>query len=241
MKLLAHVIIDSSLIHYGQPGGVGWICSFSFTDKGPGRGVDKGLVIRGGHHDVGFAGHGKSSRGPLRPSRKIAACVRLCEKRCCPVHMIPPRRLDDATAGAWAVSALLISTVAGGGVVAGRLAGLGAKVQVVPELCDAFGALGQGTHKAALLVIDCDHAGGLDRGRFAFESLAKTPLRLPVILISSDCAEQIFPVDQDAPYHLRAPLSLVALRIAFELVFAVTPACPAHDKGRSLNGAPFPT
>ena len=153
----------------------------------------------------------------------------------------------------WGVSVLLVSGVAGGGLPARRLAALGARVMVQESLDRALDRLlgdwSDGPRAIGLLVIDCDHAGGGVAGQQAFDLLARAGLRLPVMLICSACPEQTFPVGRVAPYRLRAPVSAVALRIAFELAFADQFGCAgqgpsgsapdAPEKGRSRGGAPF--
>jgi len=135
------------------------------------------------------------------------------------VQMIFPPEQDENVLAGWAVSVLVVSGIAGGGLAARRLAALGAKVEVQAGLCGALVRLAAGGN-IDLLVIDCDHAGGVDAGRGAFECLVRAGLRMPVMLISSDCAEQTFPLRQEAPCHLRAPVSAVALRIGLEVAFA---------------------
>jgi hypothetical protein len=152
--------------------------------------------------------------------------------------MIPPRMQDDATLGGWAVMAIVISDAAGSEVLCRRLAGLGAQVVVQDKFGDVIARLLAGKHPAGLLIIDCDHAGGLDVGQRVFDRLGSAGLRLPVILISSERVEQTFPVGHEAPFHLRAPVSAVALRIAFELAFSTDRWDSSQERGRNLTGAP---
>lgn len=164
------------------------------------------------------------------------------------MEMIRPVAPESWDLAGWGVSVLLVSAVAGGGMVAGRLAALGAKVAVHSGLGSALArlleALPDAPSEASLrgvnmLVIDCDHAGGLAAGMLAFDRLTAAGLRMPVILISAVCAEQTFPVGREAPFHFRAPVSVLALRIGFELAFSSASESFVTEKGRNRDGAPF--
>jgi hypothetical protein len=69
-----------------------------------------------------------------------------------------------------------------------------------------------------LFVIDCDstNVDGLEGGKRAVKIMAEVVGRVPVILVSKECKEQIFPEDRQKPTQLRAPLSAVSLRVGFE-------------------------
>ncbi|MDO8885051.1 hypothetical protein [Pseudotabrizicola sp.] len=136
------------------------------------------------------------------------------------MQMIPRLQDDSTQKSSWAVVALVISDGAGSSLLCRRLAGLGAQVDMQPEFGDAVARLLAGTHPAGLLVIDCDHAGGHGVGQSVFERLTCANVWLPVILMSSDCVEQTFPVGHEAPFQLRSPVSAVALRIAFDLALS---------------------
>jgi hypothetical protein len=72
--------------------------------------------------------------------------------------------------------------------------------------------------RADMLVVDCDAIGGLDDLRRTVKLMGEVMLRVPVILISAECGMQSFTLERHGPTVLRAPLSAVALRVAFEHV-----------------------
>lgn len=152
--------------------------------------------------------------------------------------MIRPAALDTGGLVGWGVSVQLISSLGACGLVAARLTALGARVAVQSELNPVLTRLLDAPCGVDMLVIDCDHAGGIATGLQAFKRLTAGGVWLPVVLISAACTEQTFPIGREAPIHLRSPPSVVALRIGFELAFPVTQA-PALKKGRSQRGAPF--
>ena len=155
------------------------------------------------------------------------------------MQRITPGSLEGGVRAGWAVAVILVSGAALGGLTARRLAALGAQIEVLAGLNPALERVQAGQGRADMLVIDCDTVGGFAAGQAAFDRLARAKVRLPVLLVSSECAEQIFPNGRERPIQLRSPVSAVAMRIAFDLVFA--PSCAAFDneKGRSRGGAPF--
>lgn len=135
------------------------------------------------------------------------------------MHMFKPSTQDQSTLVSWGVSVLLASAAGEAGATARRLAGFGVSLAIQAELFDALALLLDDPREADVLVVDCDHYGGLDAGRRAFGILSEAGLRLPIMLISATCAEQTFPIGRDAPFLLRAPVSAVALKIGFESAF----------------------
>ena len=97
-----------------------------------------------------------------------------------------------------------------------RLAGLGSLVEATDDLFIGLEAVIEDPAGYGLLVIDCDAIGGIEAGRRAFAMLGEVARRVPVILVSADCKGQEFPEDRSAPVVLRAPLSMVAMRVGFE-------------------------
>jgi hypothetical protein len=67
-----------------------------------------------------------------------------------------------------------------------------------------------------LFVMDTDAFGGLEAGLRAFQMLRAADVRVPVILVGRDCGAQVFPDERSAPIMLKAPLSMVSLRVGFE-------------------------
>jgi hypothetical protein len=97
-----------------------------------------------------------------------------------------------------------------------RLAGLGGKVEMANDLFVGLEAVIEDPAGYGLCVIDCDAFGGLAAGRRAHELLTDVALRVPVILLSKDCAAQEFPEERGEAVVLRAPTSGISLRVGFE-------------------------
>lgn len=97
-----------------------------------------------------------------------------------------------------------------------RLAGLGGRLEVSDELFVGISAVIDDPAGYGLCVIDCDTIGGLAAGRRAHALLAEVALRVPVILVSSECNSQEFPEERGQPVVLRGPVSGVAMRVGFE-------------------------
>ncbi len=114
------------------------------------------------------------------------------------------------------VRALLVSGVTADNLIRHRLAGLGSVVEMTDDLFIGLEAVLEDPAGYGLLVIDCDAIGGIDAGRRAFAMLGEMSRRMPVILVSSECKDQMFPEDRSAPVTLRAPLSMVSMRVGFE-------------------------
>lgn len=135
--------------------------------------------------------------------------------------------MEDSCPVGWSVQAMVASAEGEAGNTAKRICKLGGRVIHVAELYDALAALMDDRRAAHVLVVDCDSYGGLAVGRRASAMLSEEVERFPVILVSSECQEQTFPVGRDAPIVLRKPLSSVALRVAFEKMFRghSLPAC----------------
>lgn len=97
-----------------------------------------------------------------------------------------------------------------------RIAGLGGSVEIENEAFAALDTLILDGTGYGLLVIECDSFGGLAAARNLVSMLHKGGVSMPVILVSSDCAEQEFPYEGNMPVVLRAPVSAVSLRVGFE-------------------------
>ena len=127
--------------------------------------------------------------------------------------------LEDSLPVGWGIQAMVASHDGAQGSTAQRIGNLGGRVTHHLELYDALSALMDDPRAAHVLVVDCDGYGGLAIGRRAFAMLSEEVERFPVILISSECREQTFPIAREAPIVLRAPVSAVALRVAFDKSF----------------------
>lgn len=101
--------------------------------------------------------------------------------------------------------------------IEGRLAALGARVETENELYSGLSMLIDDPFGYGLFVMACDAYGGLEAGERAVSMLNGVAERIPVVLVSRDCQQQVFPEDRRAPIRLRAPASAVSLRIAVEL------------------------
>ena len=117
-----------------------------------------------------------------------------------------------------AVRVLLLTSEGEAGMMGRRLAGLGARVEVVDELFSAMSDLIDDPAGYAMFVVDCDSAsvGGLEAAQRAIKMLGDVAQRVSVILVSSECHDQRFPQDRTAPVVLRAPMSAVSLKVGFE-------------------------
>ncbi len=124
---------------------------------------------------------------------------------------------DASSPVGWAVRTLLLSQDPTG-TIARRLAALGCSVEHSTELFSALDAVLSDPSGYGLFVFDTDSFGGLISGQRAFRLLGEVVHRVPMILVSEQCQEQVFPQERDAPTILRAPLSSIALRVGFEHV-----------------------
>lgn len=118
----------------------------------------------------------------------------------------------------WAVSVMLLAAPGSESAdrIANRIAGFGGQVDRADERYSAVSALIEDPAGYGLFVMECDGLGGIEGGHEVIRLLRAAGLRLPVILISRDCAAQVFPDDPLDAVQLRAPLSAVSLRVGFE-------------------------
>jgi hypothetical protein len=93
---------------------------------------------------------------------------------------------------------------------------LGGSVEIENDPFSALDALIDDGTGYGLFLIECDAFGGLAAARNLVSMLHKGGVSMPVILVSSECNEQEFPSESNAPVVLRAPVSAVALRVGFE-------------------------
>lgn len=134
------------------------------------------------------------------------------------MQVFRPIHTSEAALVGFGVRVLLLSSETAGGALARRLGSLGGQVDTIGEMFTALSEVLDDPQGYGLVVIDCDSAnvGGLEGGHRAMRIMAEVAGRVPVILISKDCAEQIFPEDRLMPTQLRAPLTSVSLRVGFE-------------------------
>ncbi|MGO4909382.1 hypothetical protein ACEN2J_13750 [Pseudorhodobacter sp. W20_MBD10_FR17] len=129
---------------------------------------------------------------------------------------------DVAAVVSWGVRVLLLAaedSVEGGAVhnqIATRIAGLGGMIETEKDAFAALETLTMDGTGFGLFVINSDHVGGLEASRKLVCLMHKGGVDMPVILVSTECATSEFPNDSHAPVVLRAPLSVVAMRVGFE-------------------------
>ena len=111
---------------------------------------------------------------------------------------------------------MLVTMQGADGALMRRLAGLGGQIECHAELFTGLSQLMDDPYGYGLFVAECDAFGGLEVVRRACKALGEQAARVPVILVSGDCPNQIFPTDRHAPVVLRAPVSAVSLRVGFE-------------------------
>lgn len=97
-----------------------------------------------------------------------------------------------------------------------RLSGLGGKVDCETEVFTALALMMDDPRGYGLFVMETDSFGGIEAGLRAVRLLRAAEVRVPVVLVSVDCHAQIFPQERSAPIVLKAPLSMVSLRVGFE-------------------------
>lgn len=116
------------------------------------------------------------------------------------------------------VRVLVLTDEGEDGQISRRLASLGGTVEVVDELFAALSDLIDDPAGYGLFVMDCDApgVGGLGAARRALQLLGDLVLRVPVILTSSAFRDHSFPVERNLPTALRAPVSMMSLREAYE-------------------------
>ena len=123
---------------------------------------------------------------------------------------------SDVAQVGFGIRALLVTGLDQDNLIKRRLAGLGSLVEMTDDLYMGLESVLDDPAGYGLLVIDCDAVGGLDAGRRGFALLGETSRRMPVILVSSECSGQQFPQERSAPVVLRAPVSMVSMRVGFE-------------------------
>lgn len=133
------------------------------------------------------------------------------------MQMFRPFEQDAALVG-WGVRVAMLTADLSQGrqVMTERIAGFGGQVEQFDEMYGAIGAMMDDPAGYGLMVMDCDAFGGLEAGQRAVALLRGAGITAPVILISRECGEQVFPEDAGLPILLRSPLSAVSLRVAFE-------------------------
>ena len=132
------------------------------------------------------------------------------------MHLVRSFEQSDVAQVGFGIRALLVTGLDQDNLIKRRLAGLGSLVEMTDDLYMGLESVLNDPAGYGLLVIDCDAVGGLDAGRRGFALLGETSRRMPVILVSSECSGQQFPQERSAPVVLRAPVSMVSMRVGFE-------------------------
>jgi hypothetical protein len=122
---------------------------------------------------------------------------------------------EDATLVGRGVRVLLL-TNGSDNAAQERLAALGGQVDSETEMYSALAAMIDDPQGYGLFVMETDAFGGLEAGLRALNMLRAADVRVPVIIVGRDCGAQVFPEERSAPIMLRAPLSMVSLRVGFE-------------------------
>lgn len=97
-----------------------------------------------------------------------------------------------------------------------RIAAQGAQVERLGELFYALEAVIEDPADFGLFVMMCDGFGGLAMARRRIAMLGEVTRRVPVILISQDCVEQVFPEGRGLPVEMPPPSSSSDLRLAIQ-------------------------
>lgn len=132
------------------------------------------------------------------------------------VQVIRSLEQHSASPVGFGVRVMLVTQSQDGSPLPHRLAGLGGKVEMADDLFVGLEAVIEDPAGYGLCVIDCDAFGGLAAGRRAHALLIDVARRVPVILLSKECATQEFPEERGAAVVLRAPTSGLSLRVGFE-------------------------
>jgi hypothetical protein len=125
---------------------------------------------------------------------------------------------EGAAQVGWSVRVLLVAAEDAGEGIERRLGGIGASIIRVGDIYSAISMAMEDPDIADLLVVDCDPLGGLGEMRRIVKLMGEAMAKVPVILVTSDCQTQIFALERTEPTVLRAPLSAVSTRVAFEHV-----------------------
>jgi hypothetical protein len=136
----------------------------------------------------------------------------------CVMQVVRSLVQEDAAQVGWSVRAMLASADGGDPGTARRLAGIGAQVQQAQDIYTAISSVMDDPSAWDMLVVDCDALGGPDEMRRIVKLMGDTMLKVPVILVTAECQTQVFALERHEPTVLRAPLSAVSMRVAFEHV-----------------------
>lgn len=122
---------------------------------------------------------------------------------------------DTSLAVAWGVRTLVLARSSDDPLLT-RVASIGGPVEAETELYAGLSTLLDDPMGHGLFIMDCDAHGGAEAGQRALRTIAAANLRVPVILISKDHVRQVFPQSRTEAVELRAPVSRISLRVAFE-------------------------
>lgn len=122
---------------------------------------------------------------------------------------------DEATPVGISVRTMVLTAGASDQAIQ-RIAGLGCRIEREDEIFSALDKLFTDPSGYGLFIMDADAFGGLASGHRAFRLLGEVAAKVPMIMFSAECRDQVFPQGRESPTILRAPLSAVSLRVGFE-------------------------
>ena len=134
-------------------------------------------------------------------------------------------RMPDFSAGAepvvpqWQMPVLLVGSSGREGYTARALDRFGLQPELIDTIPEAISLLQEAPSPSALLIMRCRGSMALQAGRRLWADLRRLGRARPVVLISEACQGQSFPCRSEGPIILRAPVSALALRLAFEACF----------------------
>ncbi len=133
------------------------------------------------------------------------------------MHIVRSSEAESAAPVGFSTRALVL--VAGASdTTLQRIAGLGCQVEREDELFSALDKLLTDPSGYGLFIMDADAFGGLEDGERAYRLLGDVVQRVPMIIYSTQCHDQVFPQGRESPTILRAPLSAISLRVGVENV-----------------------
>lgn len=126
---------------------------------------------------------------------------------------------DEVASVGWGVHVALAAAPGADSQTMRKLRRLMSHVEPFDQMYDVVAALIDDPSAFDIAVIECDDFGGIELCRRACAMLREAQVKVPVILLSHDVEEQLFPSSWHEPIVLRAPLTSVALRVALEQAF----------------------
>ena len=117
----------------------------------------------------------------------------------------------------WGVRAALATGAGGDTRTLPKLRYLLRNVVAFDQVADVMAQMIDDPQAYQIVVIDCGSFGGLEVCRHVCRMFREEEIDVPLILITAQIDEQIFPTNGQEPTVLRAPVSSVALRVALDM------------------------